>query len=176
MNISKGKIGYYPLLLKIQKEYKNIGKKTDDSFIDFERNYDVEKFERFLKINNWISNAKDLFIWLELNNNIIGLNEDIINLKNKTLEIENDIELLKMKLLALLKSNDLYKSFLMKLINRYLADFLIRKLLEKYPSDFETIKISPKNFFEIAVNFGEALLKNGNLNELNEKLKLEELI
>lgn len=96
-----------------------------------------------------------------------------MELKNEIFELENDIELLRLKILFLLKSNDLYSSYLMKLINRYIADFLIRKLIEKYPYDFENIEISPKNFFEIAVNFEGVLSNNVNLNEFQKKLNLK---
>ena len=96
-------------------------------------NYQEKKFDRYVCINNWISDVKEKFIWFEFNNNIIELNSDNVELSNKSIELENDIELLKIKILALIKSNDLHKSFLMKVINRYLSDFLIRKLIEKYP-------------------------------------------
>ena len=176
-NIAKGKSGYYPSLLDIKKKYEKIYKKVDESFIAFQLEYQDKKFERALKIQNLISDAKEIFSSLEFNNNNLELNNEIIELKNKSLELENDIKFLRTKILALLKSNDLYASFLIKLINRYLCDFLIRKLIEKYPSDFRKIEISLKNFFEIALNFSDVLLSNNiDLNDLKNKLNLEELI
>ena len=176
LNASKGKSGDYKLLLEIKKNYELIEKEVDESFLNFKEKCQEKKFDRYISLNNWVSEGKEIFNRFEFNNNIIGLNSDIIDLKNKSIELENDIELLKIKILSLLKSNDLYASFLMKLINRYLSDFLIRKLIEKYPSDFETIEINPKNFFEIAVNYNDILLKNGYLKELSQKFNLEKLI
>ena len=60
-----------------------------------------------------------MFVWIELYNTKIELNSKIIKLNNKSKKLETDIELLKIKILALLKSNDLYTSYLIKLINRY---------------------------------------------------------
>ena len=174
-NILNGKSGYYPSLLDIKKRYEKIDKKVDESFSAFQLEYQDKKFERASKIRDWISDAKEILLLLEFNNDILGLNNEIIELKNKSLELESDINLLKIKILALLNSNELYCSFLIKLINRYLCDFLIRKLIEKYPSDFQKIEISPKNFFEIALNFND-ILNNIDLNDLKDKLNLEELI
>ena len=174
-NISKGKSDYYSLLLMIKKEYEAKNKKVNESFSYFHTNYLEKKFERNIAINKWISNVREALLWFEFNNEIISLKSENMELKNEIFELENDIELLRLKILFLLKSNDLYSSYLMKLINRYIADFLIRKLIEKYPYDFENIEISPKNFFEIAVNFEGVLSNNVNLNEFQKKLNLKEL-
>ena len=100
-NISKGKSEYYKILLDIKNNYNLINKQTDISFSDFRMNYQEKKFDRYVCINNWISDVKEKFIWFEFNNNIIELNSDNVELSNKSIELENDIELLKIKILAL---------------------------------------------------------------------------
>jgi len=37
----------------------------------------------------------------------------------------------------------------MKIVNHYLSDILIRKIIEKYPNNFENIKLSYKNVYDI---------------------------
>ena len=37
----------------------------------------------------------------------------------------------------------------MKIVNHYLSDILIRKIIEKYPNNFENIKLSYKNVDDI---------------------------
>ena len=176
-NVSKGKEKYYKLLIEIKKRYEKAGYNIDSSFDDFEEKYSEEKNNRFQKINSLVSRTGIAFSWIDTNSQITKLKNEIIILNNKIFKFQSDIQLLKIKILALLKSNNLYSSFLMKLLNRYLADFLLRKIIEKFPLDFYPIQISHNNFYEIATNFEDIMFKKNEnsalLNDLINKLKLE---
>ena len=52
-------------------------------------------------------------------------------------------------MLSLFRTNNVYNSYLMKIVNHYLSDILIRKIITKYPNNFENIKLSYKNFYDI---------------------------
>ena len=174
-NILEGKSEYFQLLEVIKEKYEKIEINIDNSFNEFNLKYLFENNKRNMNMTNWILEIEKMFVWIELYNTKIKLNSKIIKLNNKSKKLETDIELLKIKILALLKSNDLYTSYLIKLINRYLSDFLIRKLIEKYPTNFARIEITHKNFYEIANNFSNILFKNGNnfLDNLKNKLNLD---
>lgn len=176
-NVLKGKKTYYNLLISIKKEYEKSGYNIDSSFNNIVEKYSMEKSNRKQDINDYILNFRFSFKWLELYSENIKLNNKIISLNNQSLKFWNEIKLLKIKIIALLKSNKLYSSYLLKIINRYLSDFLLRKIIEKYPSKFSPIQISHKNFYEIANNFGEVMFKkdkdNSFLTDLRNKLYLE---
>ena len=75
--------------------------------------------------------------------------------------------------------NNLYSSYLIKIINRYLSDILIRKLIKQYPNKFAKISISHKNFYDILTNYNDILFKNNDdaiLNDLKNKLNINNLI
>lgn len=174
--VSEGRSEYYHLLLLIKESYKQSKINIDASYIDFEKNYFEKKFERYIDINNLISRVKEVFNWMELNDIIITQLNKNIKLNNKSKKLKTEIGLLKIKIMALLKSNNLYESNLMKLLNRYLADFLIRKIFEKYPKAFFPIKINFNNFYEIKKNFEDIMIKNkcceDFLNDSRNKLNL----
>ena len=52
-------------------------------------------------------------------------------------------------MLSLFRTNNVYNSYLMKIVNHYLSDILIRKIITKYPNNFENIKLSFKNIYDI---------------------------
>ena len=175
-NIAKGKKEYYKILISIKNEYELLGYKVDPSFKGFNEQYLEEKENRSQNINYSIFNTKIAFNWLDLNDeNIKQKNINIVT-NNQSLKLQVDIQLLKIKIIALLKSNKLYTSYLMKIINRYLSEILLRKIFEKYPSKFSPIQISLKNFYEIANNFTNIIYKNNKnnsiLNNLINSLKL----
>lgn len=159
-NVSEGKSEYYKLLLLIKQKYDECKTDTDSSYYYFKENYLEKKAERINDYNDLIRNIRETCVWMNLNNQILRLDSDNIKLNCKLESMQTDIELLKLKILALLKSNNLYTSYLMKLINRYLADSLIRKIIQRYPDNFKKIEISYKNFYEIANNFWDILFKN----------------
>ena len=117
-NILEGKSEYFQLLEVIKEKYEKKEINIDNSFNEFNLKYLSEKSERYINMTNLILQEK-MFVWIELYNTKIELNSKIIKLNNKSKKLETDIELLKIKILALLKSNDLYTSYLIKLINRY---------------------------------------------------------
>ena len=106
------------------------------------KKYLHKNIERCIDINNIISRVKEAFNWMELNDKNLNLKNAIIKINNKSKNLKSDVELLKIKIIALMKYNDLYSSYLMKLVNSYLCDFLIRNIIKKYPNNFEPIKIS----------------------------------
>ena len=176
-NVSEGKEEYYDTLISIQKAYALSGYKIDSSFYDFNEKCSKKKSDRNKKINNYILKTGISFTWLDTYGEIIKLNNNIIILNDESLKLQHDIRLLKIKIIALLKSNELYSSYLMKIINRYLSDFLLRKIIEKYPLQFSPIQINHNNFYEIATNFGNIMFKkdknNSVLNNLKNSLQLE---
>ena len=105
---------------------------------------------------------------------------DTTNLRRVIKKLEKELEVIDKKIkesgyiekIDLIRKQQIHE----ELINRYIADFLIRKLIEKYPYDFENIEISPKNFFEIAVNFEGVLSNNVDLNEFQKKLNFYVLV
>ena len=190
--VSEGKSEYFHLLLLIKERYEQSKFNIDESYMGFERNYLETKFERYIDINNLISRVKEAFTWMDLNDKIIRQNNKIIKLNNKSKKLKTEIELLKIKIIALMKSNKLYESNLIKLLNRYLADFLIRKIFQKYPKDFFPIKINFNIFYEIKTNFKDIIIKNncyedflndsknilnlnGSFEDLSEKEKKEKI-
>ena len=175
-NVSKGREIYFELLTSIKDNYVLLKPNIDHSFNDFVLSHLVQQVKRSENKTNYISNIKFAFISFDYNDRDIKLNNKVIALNNQCLKLRSDIHLLKIKIIALLKSNKLYTSYLMNIINRYLSNFLLRKTVEKYPSKFSPIHISLKNFYEIATNFTDVVLKNNKnnsiLNNLINKLKL----
>ena len=109
---------------------------------------------------------------INIENKIVKLNAEIGKLKS-------NIQLLKIKILSILNMNNLYSYYLIKIINRYLSDILIRKLIKQYPNKFAKISISHKNFYDILTNFNDILFKNNDdaiLNDLKNKLNINNLI
>ena len=163
--ISNGKSKYYPFLNSIKERYNESKKKDDDSYLNFiKQNFQDLKCNRDMKINKYIFMMRENLIQMNLNNNIFKLYNKNIELNNLCRSLQNNIELLSIKIQALFKSNDLYSSYLMKLINRYLADFLLRKMIEKYHSNFMSIKISSNNLNDIANKDGDLRFKNKYVN------------
>ena len=64
----------------------------------------------------------------------------------------------------------------MKLINRYLADFLLRKMIEKYHSSFMSIKISSNNLNDISNKDGDLRFKNKYVNFIKKVKKHHDYI
>ena len=175
--VSEGKHAYHNLLNEIKQEYENNKIDIEPSFYYCETNYQEIRFTRSININNWNSSIKEIINWFKYNYDKMEFNGELINIYNISLKLKNDIELYKIKILAFLKSNEIYSSYLMKLINRYLSDFLLRKLIEKYSSHFDEVQVTYKNFYEIAFNFRDALFKNDNFkkNTNNINIDLEDI-
>ena len=176
-NASNGKNIFCQYLGKIRQNYKKNKIDIDQSYNDFKEFDIANRLRRYQMINDWNTNINRALSKCELYAVKIGLNNKILKLDNESKKLKSDIELLQIKIIALLKSNELYTSHLMKLVNRYLSDFLIRNIIKLYPSYLKPIKISLKNFYEIANNFPENLFKNENisfLGNLKNQLELDE--
>ena len=92
------------------------------------------------------------------------LKEDIMNLRMAKYEIKNN---------ALLNGNNRYKSNIIKLINRSIADNIIRYLVFSYPSNFKKIDLNSKiynNIKEVYKDNQSVLqkLNTGYRNEINQ--------
>jgi hypothetical protein len=173
-NVLEGKKKYYEYMIKIKQNYEEHKIKIDESYTDLKDIYYNNRPERNTKIHGWLSDIREAFIWTALFNSNLGLNNKINNLDNICKTLKGDIQLLQIKIKAVIKSNDIYTSNLMKLINRYLSDLLIRNIIQRYPLNFKLIRITHKNFYEIAKNFSKSLFKNGNTTFLdNLKNQLE---
>ena len=133
------------------------------------------KDTRSANINRWISDSKIKIASVEYTNSKMDLKNQNIKINNQSLKYKSENELLKIKIMALFKLNDLYSSYLMKITNRYLADYLIRKLIVKYPSYFNPIEINNNIFYELATSeFNGVLFKNvGFLKKLKKQLKFD---
>ena len=174
--VSEGKLGYYRLLISIKYEYEKANIATDDAFISFTLSrFQINKDTRSANINRWISDSKIKIASVEYTNSKMDLKNQNIKINNQSLKYKSENELLKIKIMALFKLNDLYSSYLMKITNRYLADYLIRKLIVKYPSYFNPIEINNNIFYELATSeFNGVLFKNvGFLKKLKKQLKFD---
>ena len=158
--VSEGKSKYYKLLNLIKIRYEESKKLVASSFDEFKLNYKDKKNDLNSIINNYIFNMREKLVMMDNNDTILKRDNKNIELNNTCLKLKNNIELLSIKIMALFKSKELYSSYLMKIINRYLVDFLLRKIIEKYYSYFYDIQISYKNFMEIVENFGDLTFKN----------------
>ena len=175
-NVLEGKKKFYEYMNKIKQNYAYNNFDIDESYKDLKDIYYDNRTERNIKIHDWLSDIREIFIWKGLINCNLGLNNKINNLDNICKTLKGDIELLQIKIKSLIKSNDIYNSNLMKLVNRYLSDLLIRNIIQRYPLNFKLIRITHKNFYEIAKSFSKSLFKNGSstfLDNLKNQLDLE---
>jgi hypothetical protein len=177
-NVKKGKKDDFFLLEKIKERYDESKIKTDKSYDILIKLYFDQNNKRNYSINKLIRAINDSLILLNLNESKIDLTKIIIELNTKIEKLESDIALLKIKLLSLLKKDDLYTSYLVKIIKRHLSDMLIRKLIIKYPNNFEKITITHKNFYDILINYKDILFKSNNIsifNDLKNKLNINNI-
>lgn len=135
-------------LLLNKQNYGLEQKNNNNSFNPFDIDYKLNYINRKFNIKEWnysIINALSLLI----NNNKMIYQIDNLKAKNNFINLDNKINSLKIKILSLFRTNNIYNSYLMKIVNHYLSDILIRKIIEKYPNNFENIKLSYKNVDDI---------------------------
>ena len=128
----KGNLFYIDVYNSIKDSYEKENKKINDEQINQELLY--KKAVNSSKIDVKNSNKKTLLIKVllfrkdiqkEISIQKMKLKEDIMNLRMAKYEIKNN---------ALLNGNNRYKSNIIKLINRSIADNIIRYLVFSYPS------------------------------------------
>jgi len=166
-NITEGSINACEDLKKIFEEYRLVKIKKSKKF-KYNDLITKSKFIRERKIGRFIKNFKclilnigDLYFKLELYlSELNSLKRDIIQ--------NNEINLLKIKNIALYNSNRLSEVYLRNLINRYLADRIIHELINKYPNHFSTIKLNLQNIYEIFKSLGNLRINENMTNRIKE--------
>lgn len=169
-NAKKGKQNEFFLLETIKDKYDEFKIKIDNRYDKFLKLFFINSIKRNNAINNIIRRINNSLLLFYLYESRIDLKKNCIDLKTKIEKLESDISLLKIKILSLLKMKELLTSNLVKIINRYLSDMLLRKLITKYPNNFEKITISHKNFYEILINYKDIFFKSIN-NSIFDDLK-----
>ena len=167
-NVMIGKEEAFNNLQAIQKEYEDLKIGSDISFNIFEKNAIRNNIKRDNKINSWIFEVKERLYQIEINNIKIMNKIKNIELKNDIKNLLNNISLIKIKIHSLFYTTNLYQSYLMKIVNRHLADLLIRKLIKKYPKKFNDIQLTFKNMYDTLAISKDFLLKRNNIESLND--------
>ena len=174
-----GKKEKFESLLLIKQKYILAQKNINSSFNLFETDYKLNYINRIHNIKDWNIVMIDVLSFVISNKKIM---DQIDNLKSKynIINLDNKINLLKIKMLSLIRTNNVYNSYLMKIVNRYLSDILIRKIITKYPNNFENIKLSYKNIYDIFNNNKESFINPEDviksILELKEKFNIDNSI
>ena len=128
-NALEGKVEAYNHLLLIKENYEKQNIKANKSFSSFELKFHEENLKRNKDISNWASKLSKVFYYLD-GNKLEG-ELCIIKLKTKTKKLSSDISILKSKILSLFNTYKSHTSYLLKILNRYLSDSLLRKIIQK---------------------------------------------
>ena len=181
LQIQNGSYYAYDALQKILEEYEL-------KHIEINEEYYKFSIKMTPKFFNNIKNINSNHYKLSLLSKYIGkINE--IKTKKELNDLEREIDSLTIQIKeneilikALLKSENFYQNELMKLVNRSIADTLIRFLIEKYSNKFRKIKFNNKiyhNLQEIYEKKPEKLQKiekdykdkiNDNIDKLKDKI------
>ena len=172
------KIGNYKnlnILKSIEEKYTKSKKPTDNSYLYFAFTYSEKENIKKKTILDFIQVYKDDLFLIDMNFDKLNLELVSLDLNSKIQQLEADNKLLKIKILSLFNTAALYESYLGKIINRYLSDFIIRILIQKFPQHFNKVKITVRNLSEIMTHYSEIFfskekdlfktIKDKNINE-----------
>ena len=146
-----GSLFYIRAYEEIKNSYENASKKINDEQLNLGLLY--EKSIKSSKIYTENSDKKSLlFRILFIRNDLLKeissqetlLNNDIMKIRMAKYEIKNN---------SLLNANNKYKSNIIKLLNRSIADNIIRYLVLTYPYNFKKIDLDSKIYINIKEAF-----------------------
>ena len=164
----QGKIREFEQIKLLEKEYKinNLFSESEEynNFINLclinqsRRNEDLNDIYSF--VSNILISIQQLFDTQMIFESEKLSNENVIN-----------ILLLKSIIVKLNKANQIGQLFIKKLLSRYLADYIIKKLIKKYPSKFRKIKFSLNNIYEIITTYGVEIINENDMTLIKKIIK-----
>ena len=150
--VNKGSLYYLEVLNKIANEYKNNNLKINDNYNNFSSSIvlilELKKQIRIMNSNQIIYSLLTKYFEKI---NYIKFKLDYLDLENKIDLININLQETQIIIQSVLKSEYFYQNKLLKLINRSIADSLIRFLIEKFPNNFKKIYFN----FSIFENLNE---------------------
>ena len=157
-----GNLYYKNIYDKMLMVYKNNNKKINISStfpISESQNSNKVLFHIFQKLsalNNYFTKLQGLMY--EIKNQNIKLEDDILKINYEKSEIKSK---------ALLKLNNRYRYNAVKLLNRSIADNILRYIIKKFPDKFEIIEMNLKIYTDIYENYKSNRNLINKVNSLN---------
>ena len=148
--IQNGNLYYINIYNQLSKFYKKNGKEIIkhnmdhmDIYFLFSNSQNTNKvyaqnMSKFSLLNSYYAKLKDINVEIELQNAKIDID------KIKISQEKSDI-----KAKALLNINNKYRTHVIKLINRCIADNILRYLIKQYPDNFRKIVMNAKIYSDI---------------------------
>ena len=148
--IQNGNLYYINIYNQLSKFYKKNGKEIIkhnmdhmDIYFLFSNSQNTNKvyaqnMSKFSLLNSYYAKLKDINVEIELQNAKIDID------KIKISQEKSDI-----KAKALLNINNKYRTHVIKLLNRCIADNILRYLIKQYPDNFRKIVMNTKIYSDI---------------------------
>ena len=150
----KGDSYYIEVLNKIKNEYRKAGRKQNINFSELNLDLYCILKDEMQKMNlNQVKSALISKYYEKLNE--IGMENEIFDLNENITQLLINLELNKIVIKSILNSEKKCINEFLKLVNRSVADSLIRYLIKKYSSNFKRINLNFIIYANIKDNYNK---------------------